>query len=224
MSFEKIAQKINAKRAELAKTEFSFEFIDFGAGARDENRSEADMQKGVKLKKSLKDFAFIGIKDENASWLFEILKAKSPKVILELGCCLGFSGLLFKHASPKSKLYTLEGDKTLARLARQNFKDFGFDDVSVICGRFEDSLKELLPKILIDFAFIDGHHDRKATLEYFACILPFMASDGIMAFDDIDYNQNMQKAWLSIKESAKISGFKAVDNGRIGLLFLGGKA
>ena len=66
-------------------------------------------------------------------------------------------------------------------------------------SRFDIVLPKLLEEISpIDFAFIDGHHDREATLSYFKQILPFMAKGGVMLFDDIAWSDGMREAWREI--------------------------
>ncbi len=59
--FEDILQQINARRDELFVRADEFVFNDYGAGARDENRSPEMMDIGVKCTKTLKDFAYIGM-------------------------------------------------------------------------------------------------------------------------------------------------------------------
>ncbi|KHF10818.1 hypothetical protein PO79_04685, partial [Vibrio parahaemolyticus] len=61
--FEDIFQQINARRDELFVRADEFVFNDYGAGARDENRSPEMMDIGVKCTKTLKDFAYIGVKN-----------------------------------------------------------------------------------------------------------------------------------------------------------------
>ncbi|WP_141071074.1 class I SAM-dependent methyltransferase, partial [Campylobacter fetus] len=67
----------------------------------------------------------------------------------------------------------------------------------------------------IDFAFIDGHHDKNATIRYFEQILPFMNQGSVVAFDDINYNQNMTNAWNMIKQNRNNK-----DDGKIGIIWL----
>ncbi|EAJ5694132.1 class I SAM-dependent methyltransferase [Campylobacter fetus] len=214
--FEDILQQINARRDELFVRADEFVFNDYGAGARDENRSPEMMDIGVKCIKTLKDFAYIGVKNENAKLLFDTIRDLKPKIILELGCCLGFSSILFKAAFNKASIYTLEGDLNLANFAKENFDFFKFNDIKIVVGKFSDTLPKLLPKIdKIDFAFIDGHHDKNATIGYFEQILPFMNEGSVIAFDDINYNRNMTRAWDVIKQNKN-----SKDDGKIGIIWL----
>ena len=101
--------------------------------------------------------------------------------------------------APNSKIYTIEGSPNIAEIAKENHRFFGLSNVSVFVGRFDIVLPKLLEEISpIDFAFIDGHHDREATLSYFKQILPFMAKGGVMLFDDIAWSEGMSEAWREI--------------------------
>lgn len=222
MNFRQIESKILARREFLSKSSISFEFTDFGAGARDENRSLEEMSNGVVCEKKLSEFAFIGIKGADAKFLFDILRKYEVehgiKTILELGTCLGFSSILFSFACVNSHIFTLEGDKHLAEFARENFEYFGIKNIKIIRAKFSDTLAKILNEIgKIDFAFIDGHHDKDATLKYYTQIAPFMSNSAIMAFDDINYNSKMNEAWKEISK-----GRCAQDNGKIGVLYLQG--
>lgn len=93
---------------------------------------------------------------------------------------------------------------------------FKFNDIKIVVGKFSDTLPKLLPKIdKIDFAFIDGHHDKNATIGYFEQILPFMNEGSVIAFDDINYNRNMTRAWDVIKQNKN-----SKDDGKIGIIWL----
>mgnify|MGYP000079522577 FL=1 len=85
------------------------------------------------------------------------------------------------------KIVTIEGVKTLAKYAEQNIETIGLENVRVVAGRFQDVLDEVLNESSpIDFAFIDGHHDEKATMRYFEQIIPFLSNQPrVLVFDDI---------------------------------------
>ena len=56
----------------------------------------------------------------------------------------------------------------------------------------------------IDFIFIDGHHDKKATLSYFRQILPYLSDGAILVFDDIYWSSGMEKAWNTIRKDPNL--------------------
>jgi len=58
-----------------------------------------------------------------------------------------------------------------------------------------DALRTAAP---VDFIFIDGHHDEQATKDYVTMVLPFLASQAVAIFDDINWSEGMKRAWSSI--------------------------
>lgn len=202
MEILKIIQTIEQKREMLKAESRLIKVLDFGAGNPSDKRSKKQMEMGVKVEIPLRDLAKIGVKKEKAECIYVIFSSLAPKTILELGTCCGFSSSYMSFFAPNSKIYTIEGSPNIAEIAKENHRFFGLSNVSVFVGRFDIVLPKLLEEISpIDFAFIDGHHDREATLSYFKQILPFMAKGGVMLFDDIAWSEGMKEAWREIVDS-----------------------
>lgn len=209
-------EKLEKLRQELLQDERLLEFYDYGAGSPKDMRTKEEMYRGVKVCKKVSERAAIGLKNEWMHWLFDLVKNKRPKKVLELGTCLGFSAMTMALASPESEIYTIEGAKELAEIAMENYRKMQIKNIIQVIGRFQDHLEELLKKLnRIDFAFIDGHHDKDATIEYYSKIRLYMAKDSIMVFDDISWSEGMKEAWKFIVEKEGIENCE--DLGRIGL-------
>ena len=56
----------------------------------------------------------------------------------------------------------------------------------------------------IDYAFIDGHHDEKATISYFEKVMPHLSKNAILVFDDISWSDGMRRAWKHIEKNKLI--------------------
>ena len=202
MEILKIIQTIAQKREMLKAESRLIKVLDFGAGNPSDKRSKNQLEMGVKVEIPLRDLAKIGVKKEKSECVYAIFSSLAPKTILELGTCCGFSSSYMSFFAPNSKIYTIEGSPNIAEIAKENHRFFGLSNVSVFVGRFDIVLPKLLEEISpIDFAFIDGHHDREATLSYFKQILPFMAKGGVMLFDDIAWSEGMKEAWREIVDS-----------------------
>ena len=202
MEFEEIVEIVESKREKLKKSAIKVEVMDFGAGSPQDKRTKEEMQQGILCEIALCDLAKIGVKKEKAQEIFKIFRILNPKVILELGTCCGFSSSYMSYFTSDSKIYTIEGSENVAKIARENHQEFHLNNIQVFVGRFDLVLPGLLENIKpLDFVFIDGHHDKFATLEYFHKILPFMSEGGVMLFDDIVWNAGMQEAWEKILES-----------------------
>lgn len=154
--------------------------------------------------------------------LFRLIREFKPSVCLELGTCLGISAAYqaaVLELNHRGRLVTLEGAESLASLARDNFKSLGLKRVVMSVGRFRDKLGEVLDaKAPIDFVFIDGHHDERATLALFEQIFPFLSESAVLVFDDIDWFKGMHRAWdvMCSDKRIKIS----VDLFRVGICII----
>lgn len=219
MEWERIEREIEAYREELKRSERVLEVLDFGAGSPEAKRSEEEMSAGVRVNVPLKDMARIGIKGAAARRLSEIIKAQESRVILELGTCCGFSSAYMSKAAPEANIHTIEGAPEIAKIALETRAKLGVENVVQHVGRFVDVLPDLLPKIApLDFVFIDGHHDKEATIGYFRQILPFMREGGVMVFDDITWSEGMKEAWHTILASGAHK--RSEDDNKVGILWL----
>ncbi|MGE4398756.1 MAG: O-methyltransferase [Campylobacterales bacterium] len=192
------------------------EFLDFGAGSPEDKRTEEEMAKGKTAQTTVGKLSGIGLKNEWSEWIYTLIKERKPKVVLELGTCCGFSSITMALANSDTKVYTIEGAKEIAAVAGENIKKAGCENITQIVGRFADVLDKTLADIApIDFAFIDGHHDKDATVKYYRQILPFMAKGSVMAFDDISWSEGMKEAWEMI--TAEAGADKCEHLGKIGI-------
>ena len=157
-----------------------------------------------------------------AQLLFGIVRENKPLVCMKMGTSLGISGSYIAAAidlNRAGKLVTLEGSDELARLAGENFEKLGLTGIEQIVGRFADTLTKVLQdNNPIDFVFIDGHHDEKATKSYFETTLPFLNENAVLVFDDIRWSDGMERAWHHIKESPRIK--IVLDLGPVGICHL----
>lgn len=206
-------------RASGMQDESVIKFLDFGAGNPEDKRSEDEMAKGKITETTVAKLSSIGLKNEWSEWIYALVKERKPKVVLELGTCCGFSSITMGLANADTKVYTIEGAKEIAAVASENIKKAGCANITQIVGRFADVLDETLARIPpIDFAFIDGHHDKDATLKYYRQILPFMSKGSIMAFDDISWSDGMKEAWELISSEAGANKFEHL--GKIGICYI----
>jgi predicted O-methyltransferase YrrM len=171
---------------------------------------------GEKLDFSMEQIAKTG---KNRRWgLFLHLLAKNLKssVMLELGSCIGMSGCYLASVASCRTFITIEGSSELAELARKHIQEFK-PDVKVMNMLFDDALDKILPTLdtKIDFLFIDGHHEKIATIHYYDRIKSYLRDDAVVVFDDINWSYDMRDAWnmLSSREEFDFSA----DFGAVGV-------
>jgi len=217
-----IFQEIEKRREEIIDLNKTFDFIDYGAGSPDAKLTKDQMYNGVRKKISTKEMCRIGLKGNWVEFLYKMVKKYKPKNILELGTCCGFSSIYMSKANPSAVIYTIEGSKELADIAKENIEKLNCNNIKQIVGRFQDVLSGALEGIgRVDFAFIDGHHDRDATIRYYETIKPYLSHKSIVIFDDISWSDGMKRAWEEIRRDPLIEKYE--DLGKLGICFIRGQ-
>lgn len=203
--------RIEQARQELNLSTTLIQKTDFGAGTAESTRSAETMDDGVSVELTVGDIS----RDSSKPYIWALLLLKvvrefKPSVLIELGTSVGISGAYqasaLKINNGGGNLITLEGDKAIAALAESNLHGLGLDNVTVVQGKFADSLDEVLSQNgPVDYVFVDGHHDEKATLDYFGQIKPHLASKAIVIFDDISWSPGMKRAWQQIEQNEDVN-------------------
>ncbi len=153
-----------------------------------------------------------------AQLLYRLVANLQPRNIIELGTCLGITTVYLKKAAPNVKVYTLEGCPETAAIAKETFKKAASDDVELITGNFDDTFSSVINKLQqLDFVFVDGNHQKEATLKYFEWCLPKVHENTMLIFDDIYWSEGMKEAWAEIKAHPKVT--VTIDLFWIGLVF-----
>jgi len=201
-------QKIENLRKKLKESSVEIEVINFGAGSPESELSTEDMFKGRTSQETISQICHASVPYLYGLLLFKIIRNSKPANSLELGTCLGMSTSYIASAleiNNKGKITTIEGAPSLSVIAKENLEILELQRVSTEIGRFQDVLDDILKNMkTIDYAFIDGHHDEIATIEYFNKIFPFLSQNAIIMFDDINWSKGMKNAWNIIKRDKRI--------------------
>jgi predicted O-methyltransferase YrrM len=206
-----LIELIEAERAALERSDEELEYLDFGAGPSGETgRSAEEMKRGTPVTRRVGELCGTASKPPNAArMLFELIRERQPEACLELGTCLGISAAYQAAALELNgwgTLYTIEGAAPLAERAGALLDRLGLGGrVELRTGKFLDVLPDVLARREFDFAFVDGHHDERATLDYFELIRPRMRGQSVMAFDDVDWSDGMRRAWEAIRSSEAVA-------------------
>jgi len=131
---------------------------------------------------------------------------------------LGVTTVYLQKAAPKAKVYTLEGSPETAAAAQQVFDKAGLKEIELVVGNFDDTLPGIIKDLnKLDFVFVDGNHQKDATLKYFEWCLPKVHEGTMLIFDDIYWSEGMKEAWAQIKAHPQVT--VTVDLFWIGLVF-----
>ncbi len=143
--------------------------------------------------------------------LLALTRELAPAQSLELGTCVGISTAYqaagLELAGGTGTVVTLEGDPGRSRLAVQNLERLGLGArADARPGRFGDTLDPLLAEVTgLGFAFVDGNHNLRPTLNYFERIGARMTRPGVILFDDITWSEGMWEAWSRISADERVA-------------------
>ncbi|ASU32477.1 O-methyltransferase [Mucilaginibacter xinganensis] len=181
---------------------------DLGAGSHVNNNRQ----------KKISDIAHNALKPPKlAQLLFRFVADLKPNNIIELGTCLGTTTLYLQKAAPKARVYTLEGCPETAKIAQETFAK-GDIKAEPVVGNFDDTLPGVISSVAqLDFVFVDGNHQKDATLKYFEWCLPKVHENTMLIFDDIYWSTGMKEAWEQIKAHPRVT--VTIDLFWIGLVF-----
>jgi predicted O-methyltransferase YrrM len=168
---------------------------------------------------SMYQIAHTGKDRISAAMLHLLAKHHRSEFIFELGSCAGLSAAYLASVDTLQQLWTVEGAPNLAAIAKQTLVPWQ-KTANVYTGHFDDAIDELSAKHAgqWDFIYIDGHHEKIATIHYFNRMLPALRPGAMVVFDDISWSQDMREAWDLVRTREEFSD--AIDFGSIGVCLL----
>ncbi len=191
-------KRVEALRSHLLRNPNLVEIIDFGTG-----KGRASYSTHLRRVKDIAERSGIPVK--YGRLLHRIVKYYKPKIMLEMGTSLGISSMYQVSASPDSTFLALEGCASTAEFAANNLNALGSENVEFTVGNFDVVLPGLMKKTgVVDFAFIDGNHTKKGTLNYFSRLEKHAANDSVYIFHDIHWSSEMEQAWEEIKKHESV--------------------
>lgn len=217
------ASRIEALRHDLAGSRDEVALVDYGAGDPELPLSPEAMYAGRQVRRTVGEISRASKPPFWARLLYNLVRTHGPRRCLELGTSLGLSAAYQAAAlAGDGRLVTVEGAAPLADRARGHLERLGLGDrVRVVTGRFQDVLPAVLEEMgTVDYAFIDGHHDERATLDYFARLHPRLSAGALLVFDDVAWSRGMRSAWSALQADDRIR--VSLDLGPVGVCVAGG--
>ena len=123
------------------------------------------------------------IKPETARFLSALCCALRPGLVLEIGCCTGFSaGVIHRFMGEGGHITTIDRYPVMITKAKQNFKRLNIEeDITLLEGDAEDILPQLNKKH--DFIFLDAAKGQYLT--YLPDCIRLLKIGGVFVADDI---------------------------------------
>jgi predicted O-methyltransferase YrrM len=153
-----------------------------------------------------------------ARLLYRIIKYYKPCNVLELGTSFGIT-TAYMAAATQNAVCTIEGSPAISAIANETLSAAEFKNAVIITGPFSLTLGPVLSGIrLIGLSFVDGHHDKAATIRYFRDLLEHTDENSMLLFDDIHWSKGMEEAWEIIKNDPAVT--MSIDLFFIGIVLL----
>lgn len=199
--------RIERTRHSLAASVQPLEIADFGAGRRDSSNA----QEARAVTRTTRTLGHMTASSKPPRWaylLFRLARELQPVSALEMGACVGISAAYQAAAmelNDSGVILSLEGSDVLAERSTRTLDDLGLSHrANVRLGAFSDTLDTALGDTEpLDWAFIDGHHNEAATMKYTSIIVPRLAPNAIVIYDDINWSPGMASAWHQIVSDSR---------------------
>lgn len=122
---------------------------------------------------------------EVAEFLKVLLKIHRPKKILEVGCAIGYSSMLFADSLNKDcEIITIERNEEMIKRANENIKKFKFDEnIKILEGDAEILLKDV--KGPFDMIFLDAAKGQYKL--FYDLVIDKLKIGGVLVSDNILY-------------------------------------
>jgi len=209
-------EAIEQRRQAMLRAPKLVHINDYGTG---KDRDEQVMHIAKKSLMSRREAQLLGRLLHYMSTGEYVVGRERPLQVVELGTSLGVTTSYLASVSKENKIVTFEGSESIAAMAKMNWEKLGLKNITLVNGNIDDTLynyarEETMP---IDFVLMDANHTEKATLDYFACLLPHLDENAVVVVDDIRLSPSMNKAWEIIVAHPRVTA--TMDLGRMGLVF-----
>lgn len=202
-------EAIERLREELLASDRTIEVNDLGAGSR-------VMDQPVR---QVADMARTALKPpRQARLLFRLARYFNPSTVLELGTSFGLTTLYLALGAEEGEVVTIEGCPRTFQIAQHHVERAGLGNIRPVLGAFRTRLPDVLRTMeRLDMVFLDGHHEKAATLELFERCLTKAHAGSVFILDDIHWSRGMEEAWEAVKAHPRVT--VTIDLYDLGLVF-----
>ncbi|WCO02507.1 O-methyltransferase [Psychroserpens ponticola] len=187
--------KLSTYKASILKNKKQIEITDFGAGSR-------IFKSNLRAINSIAKTSGSTLK--RTQLLYRIVHYFKPQHTLELGTSLGIATQALAIGHSENQVISIEGCPNISDVTKKQLSTFNINNITLITGEFDKALSELKDDNF-DLVFLDGNHNKEATLKYFNNLIDKAHNDSIFIFDDIHWSKDMVEAWEVIKSHSKVT-------------------
>ena len=214
----RIWNNIEQVRARMIASREVVEFVDYGSGMRllGEKASSKRLVREI-AKGSLAKAKYAQVLFRLVNWLgHQLRKDNEGLTLVELGTSLGVTTAYLAGVDTRDKVYTYEGCEAVAKIAKENWKLLGINNIDCRVGAIDE---EILRRSLgrVDMAFVDANHTYEASMKYFDVLAEKVHEKSVVVMDDIHHSEEMEKAWKEICADKRVTS--TIDLYQMGLVF-----
>ena len=210
--------KVEGVRTQMLASEDVVEFVDYGSGVRlsSENAINKRVVKDI-AKGSLAKAKYAQMLFRLVNWLGHQLRdGNKGLIIVELGTSLGITTAYLAGVDIRDKVYTYEGCEAVAKIAKDNWKVLGMNNIECVVGPIDEEQLRAGLKI-VDVAFVDANHTYEASMKYFNVLAEKVHDKSVVVIDDIHRSVEMESAWKEICADERVTS--TIDLYQMGLVF-----
>ena len=193
-------------RKDLEKKNEIIQVQDFGAGSRVFKSNERKISAIART---------AGISKKRQRLLLRLVKYLKPNAILELGTSLGMSTAAMALGWNDASITSVEGCPQTAIVAKTYLEKYQIGNVNIQNVTFETFLEGDTSSY--DFIYVDGNHNKTATLQIFEQLIYRVHNDSVVVLDDIYWSKEMTEAWHEIMSHPKVT--VSIDTFQWGMVF-----
>ncbi len=182
-------------RQPLLKSQQELEVVDEGKGSQQFN---SNTRKVSAIAKNA------GMGWHQSKLIFKIINYFNIKNTLELGTSVGLGSLAMATNQSNNHINTVEACPKTSKFAKRYFEQNNLSDIQVYTSEFQSFLNQLPKDKIYDLIYLDGHHQKDATLHYFEQLKSHIHDNSLIILDDIYWSKGMQEAWQTICQDDKV--------------------
>ena len=139
---------------------------------------------------------FPSISRNSAKVIYNLILKNKPKIVIELGTCIGYSTLWIAQASKdyNGKVYTIDLSKKEQDFAKIFFKKAKLTNIKTVNSEISKAIEKWPKNKKIDFLFIDA--DKNNYLNYLKKLEPFLNKKAIIVADNILSHKELLNSYV----------------------------
>lgn len=183
------SKQLKHYRKAILKSQSLIEMTDIGEGSQ-------RFQTGTREVSAVAKNAGMGW--HQSKLMHKIVNYFNVKKTLELGTSVGLGSLAMSINQSQNQIDSVEACSNTAEFAEHYFKSKYLNNIKTYNTNFQSFLNQLASNKTYDLIYLDGHHQKRATLQYFKQLKKHIHEDSLIILDDIYWSKDMQEAWQTI--------------------------